>query len=121
MELLAWIAEMDIYQLNRISDRHKLKFLALSGDQAETAAGLRTVLSFRLVAGMLQFHCRPECSSPVPILLVNIHRSSCLIRSRCSGQAPGDSMKDAEGFQTLRSVGDVLSRLECLAPSRSRN
>ena len=30
-ELFAWIAEMDIYQLNRIPDRHKRKFLALIG------------------------------------------------------------------------------------------
>ena len=31
IELLAWVAEMDVYRLNRIPDRHKLKFLALVG------------------------------------------------------------------------------------------
>lgn len=31
IELLAWIAEMDIYELNQISDRERLKFLKLVG------------------------------------------------------------------------------------------
>ncbi len=31
LELFAWIAEMDIYQINRIPDRHKRKFLELIG------------------------------------------------------------------------------------------
>ena len=31
IELFAWIAEMDIYQLNRVPDRHKRKFLELIG------------------------------------------------------------------------------------------
>ena len=29
IELFAWLAEMDIFQLNRITDRARLKFLAL--------------------------------------------------------------------------------------------
>ena len=35
MELLAWVAEMDIYWLNRIPDRHKRRFLALAGIQPQ--------------------------------------------------------------------------------------
>jgi hypothetical protein len=31
MELLAWVAEMDIYRLNRVPDRHRLLLLALAG------------------------------------------------------------------------------------------
>jgi hypothetical protein len=51
MELFAWIAEMDIYQLNRIPDRHKRKFLALVGITSEPPQPARTVLSFRLKDG----------------------------------------------------------------------
>jgi hypothetical protein len=39
MELFAWIAEMDIYQINRVPDRHKRKFLALVGTAAAGAYG----------------------------------------------------------------------------------
>ncbi|HZE70855.1 MAG TPA: putative baseplate assembly protein [Pyrinomonadaceae bacterium] len=51
MELLAWIAEMDIYQLNRISDAHKRKFLALIGITLRPPQAAQTVLSFSLKAG----------------------------------------------------------------------
>ena len=59
MELLAWIAEMDIYQLNRISDRHKLKFLALIGITPKPPQAARTVLSFVLKTGMPPFTLQP--------------------------------------------------------------
>ncbi len=52
MELLAWIAEMDIYQLNRISDEHKRKFLALVGIMPEPPRAAQTVLSFVLKPGI---------------------------------------------------------------------
>ncbi len=45
MELLAWIAEMDIYQLNQISDRHKRKFLELIGVVPQPPEAARTVIS----------------------------------------------------------------------------
>lgn len=51
IELLAWIAEMDIYQLNRVPDRHKLKFLALVGITPEPPHAAHTVLSFTLADG----------------------------------------------------------------------
>jgi predicted phage baseplate assembly protein len=51
MELFAWIAEMDIYQINRVPDRHKRKFLALVGITPEPPQPARTVLSFRLKDG----------------------------------------------------------------------
>lgn len=52
MELLAWIAEMDIYQLNRISDEHKRKFLALVGITPEPPRAAQNVLSFVLKPGI---------------------------------------------------------------------
>ncbi|HBY98941.1 MAG: putative baseplate assembly protein [Ardenticatenaceae bacterium] len=54
MELLAWIAEMDLYQLNRIPDRHRRKFLALIGLRPAPPRPARTVLSFGLQAGVSQ-------------------------------------------------------------------
>jgi predicted phage baseplate assembly protein len=48
LELFAWVAEMDIYQLNRIPEQHKRKFLALLGLRPEPPRPARTVLSFTL-------------------------------------------------------------------------
>lgn len=48
IELLAWIAEMDLYQLNRISDRAKRKFLSLIGVVPYPPLAARTILSFAL-------------------------------------------------------------------------
>lgn len=51
MELFAFIAEMDIYQLNRIPDRHKRKFLELIGLKLAGPKAAQTVLSFALPSG----------------------------------------------------------------------
>jgi predicted phage baseplate assembly protein len=48
MEMLAWVAEMDLFQLNRIPDSHRLKFLALVGVKPEPPSPARTVLAFSL-------------------------------------------------------------------------
>ncbi len=48
IELLAWIAEMDIYRLNRIPNRHRRKFLALVGVKPYPPRAAHTVLSFTL-------------------------------------------------------------------------
>jgi hypothetical protein len=45
MELLAWIAEMDIYQLNQIPDQHRRKFLELIDVILEPPHAARTILS----------------------------------------------------------------------------
>jgi Baseplate J-like protein len=51
MELLAWIAEMDIYRLNQISDDEKRRFLALIGVSPRPPRPAWTVLGFRLKGG----------------------------------------------------------------------
>ncbi|MCI0485450.1 MAG: putative baseplate assembly protein [Blastocatellia bacterium] len=51
IELFAWIAEMDIYWLNRIPERHRRKFLALVGIVPHPPAASHTVLSFSLPGG----------------------------------------------------------------------
>lgn len=52
MELLAWITEMDIYRLNQVSDRERLKFLALVGVAPQPPQPATVVLSFALSAGL---------------------------------------------------------------------
>lgn len=51
IELFAWVAEMDIYQLNRISDEHKRKFLALVGITPQFPRAAKTVLGFSYKTG----------------------------------------------------------------------
>lgn len=53
LELLAWVTEMDIYQLNRISDRAKRKFLSLVGIAPHPPRCASTVLSFGLIEGAM--------------------------------------------------------------------
>jgi hypothetical protein len=52
VELCAWIAEMDIYQLNQISDRERLKFLALVGVAPKPPIPAHVVLSITLATGI---------------------------------------------------------------------
>ncbi len=52
IDLLAWLAEMDLYQLNQIPERHKLKFLALVGIRPQPPRPARTVLSLTPQAGV---------------------------------------------------------------------
>ena len=48
IELFAWIAEMDVYQLNQVPERHRRKFLELVGLLPQPPRPARTVLSFTL-------------------------------------------------------------------------
>jgi hypothetical protein len=52
VELLAAITEMDIYRLNRISDREKLRFLSLVGVRPAPPAPAETVLTLTLAEGI---------------------------------------------------------------------
>src|SRR5262245_19259391 len=51
MELFAWIAEMDVYELDRVTDLHKRKFLELVGIKPRPSHPSHTVLSFSLKDG----------------------------------------------------------------------
>ena len=46
IELFAWLVEQDIYRVNRIPDRHRLKFLALIGFSPQGPRPARTMLAF---------------------------------------------------------------------------
>jgi predicted phage baseplate assembly protein len=51
VELLAWVAEMDVFQLNRIPERHRRKFLALAGIVPAPPRPARTLVTVALRAG----------------------------------------------------------------------
>jgi predicted phage baseplate assembly protein len=51
LELFAWLAEMDVYQLNRVTERNKLKFLSLVGIHPEPPRPSLTVLSLTAKPG----------------------------------------------------------------------
>jgi hypothetical protein len=51
MELFAWVAEMDIYQGNRVPDRHKRKFLELVGIAPDPPLAARAVVGLQLKSG----------------------------------------------------------------------
>jgi hypothetical protein len=52
IELLASITELDLYQLNRVSDRHRRKFLELIGVEPRPPLAARGAIAFRLASGV---------------------------------------------------------------------
>jgi len=46
MELFAWLAEMQIYSLNRVTEKHRLKFLKLLGKCPQPATPARVPVTF---------------------------------------------------------------------------
>lgn len=57
LDLLAWFAEMQVFQLDQISERHQRAFLALIGVTPEPPRSARAILAFAL----------PDGSAPVPL------------------------------------------------------
>ena len=99
IELLAWIAEMDIYQLNRIPERHKRKFLALVGITPEPPRPARTVLTVALADGM------PSLSVPGEVEFVGQDPFGEATRFRtlealtiAPGRLAAVQVKDGQGF-----------------------
>jgi predicted phage baseplate assembly protein len=102
IELLAWIAEMDIYQLNRIPERHKRKFLALVGISPEPPRPAHTVLSFTLTDGT------PPLSLPVGVEFAGNDPSGQETRFRTlepitvvPGRLQAVQVKDEQGFHNV--------------------
>lgn len=102
MELFAWVAEMDIYQLNRIPDRHKRKFLALVGITPEPPQPARTALSFHLKDGADPFELPAgiefEGSGPLGQAVVFRLLEPLNV---VAGRLEGLQLKDATGFHDL--------------------
>jgi hypothetical protein len=53
LELFAWVAEIDIFRLNRIPESHRRKFLALLGITLQPPQASQTVVQFSLRNGSL--------------------------------------------------------------------
>jgi hypothetical protein len=51
LELLAWITEMDVYQVNRVPDRHVRKFLSLVGASPLPPVAAQAVIGMQLEDG----------------------------------------------------------------------
>ncbi|ANZ28484.1 putative baseplate assembly protein (plasmid) [Rhodococcus sp. WB1] len=51
LELFAWVAEMDLYRVNRITDAHRRKFLALAGITPAPPRSATTILGLGLAPG----------------------------------------------------------------------
>src|SRR5262249_52612166 len=102
VELLAWIAEMDIYELNRITDVHKQKFLQLVGISKEPPSPSRTALSFTLKDGAAPLRikantevaCKDSIGDEVRFRLLE---SVTVLDSELSDV----QVKDAQGFRDL--------------------
>jgi hypothetical protein len=54
-ELFAWLTEMDIYRLNRVPERHRRKFLALTGFLPAPPRAARVFLNFTADHGIAPF------------------------------------------------------------------
>ena len=101
VELIAWIAEMDIYQLNRISDADRRKFLNLVGVTPRPPLPARAILSATvnspdsvdLPAGVEFTQTNPS----TPPLLFRTLRSATLV----PGSLDALQFRDAKGFQNL--------------------
>jgi hypothetical protein len=90
VELLAWIAEMDIYRLNQITDRERLKFLALVGIAPKPVLPAHAVLAFTLAG------------AAIPTLPAGLEF------------AGNDPTGDAVRFRILRSITPAPGSLEVL-------
>jgi len=102
IELFAWIAEMDIYQLNRIADEHKLKFLELVGVLPEPPRAARGVVSFSLKPGAthrkLKANTQLSCKDPFG----ESTQFRLLERVTISpGELAAVEFKDSKGFHDL--------------------
>jgi hypothetical protein len=114
MELLAWIAEMDIFELNQIPDRHKRKFLELIGVVPKPPVAGRTVIGIALAKNV------PTLSLPAGLEFAGTDLSGTETRVRIlepitavSGGISAMQFQDATGFHDL---GTALRRGDTFQP-----
>ncbi|MGH9672131.1 MAG: hypothetical protein ACRD44_03040, partial [Bryobacteraceae bacterium] len=63
LDLLAWIAEQDVYRVNRVPDRLRRLALALCGVRPRSARPARVLLQLSVVAGAVDAPESLECST----------------------------------------------------------
>lgn len=114
MELLAWIAEMDIYRLNRLTDVQKRRLLALMGVRPEPPRAATIVTELRLTDGgpAVALPAATEFSgTALDSTAVLLHSKSALAVAPASLRAL--QRKDATGFQNLTAA---WARQDSIAP-----
>jgi predicted phage baseplate assembly protein len=113
IELCAWIAEMDIYQLNQISNRERLRFLALVGVAPRPPQPARAVLSMTLNSGVgpVALPAGVEFSGLDPMGVATLYRTT-----RNATLVPGSlqamQTQDSSDFRDLTATwnrGGVLA------------
>jgi len=101
MELSAWITEMDIYQLNQVSDADRRKFLKLVGVATRPPLPARAVLSFAVSSTtpvMLPEGLEVETApAEQPAIRFRTRHSASLV----PGSLDAVQFSDAKGFQNL--------------------
>jgi Baseplate J-like protein len=104
MELLAWIAESDIYSLNQISDADRRKFLKLVGITTRPPLPARVILSFSLSTAIPQLvlPAGAEFSSAAAPNAIRFRTSREV--SLVAGSLAALQFRDAKGFQDLTPV-----------------
>ena len=102
IELMAWIAEMDIYSLNRISDEHKRKFLGLIGVAPSPPAPARSVVGFRLKAAdqPVVVPAGTEVAGADPFGEITTFRTLATLRV-AAGSPGAILLKDSSGYHDL--------------------
>lgn len=107
LELFAWIAEMDIYELNRITDDSKRKFLELVGIKVRPPVAAQTVLGFTIRDGSpprrLKTNTEFSCTDPFgDETRFRLLEPATLTASELAVV----QVKDAQGFHDLTSRRD---------------
>ncbi len=93
MELFAWVAELDLYRLDRVPAAHVRKFLALLGIVPRAAAGATVAVGVRLAAG--------GGSDPLPLPV------GVLLDAQTAAG-------DAAGYMTVEPLTAVLGAITAL-------
>lgn len=112
MELMAWVTEMDVFQLNRIPERHVRRFLALMGLRSDPPRPARAVAEVRTAKAKVALPEGLQFSG------TNLAGDTVLFQSTGPVVAVNTSLKavyrqDTLGFHALTSA---WSRHEVVAP-----
>lgn len=102
MELFAWLTEMDVFGLNRITDRARIKFLRLIGIEPQPPVAATTVLSFSMQAGSgcLDLPQGVECSGLDPFGVETVFRTLAQL-TVTPANLVSVQLKDSQGFHDL--------------------